>query len=249
MKTEHDNKVYAILGAGGGIGSALARLVRHEGARLALAGRNEGPLAALAAEADATTEVFDATDWDRTEQFLANARRHYGRLDGVAHCVGSLFLKPAHLTDRDQWDQVLHTNLTSAFGVVRAAAKLMRDGGSIVLVSSAAARRGIHNHEAIAAAKAGIIGLTLSAATTYAQRGIRINCVAPGLVETPLTAAFVSNPLTLKAAIAMNPLQRLGEPGDVARAIAWLLDPGQTWITGQVLGVDGGLASLSTRPT
>jgi 3-oxoacyl-[acyl-carrier protein] reductase len=103
------------------------------------------------------------------------------------------------------------------------------------------------NHEAIAAAKAGIVGLMLSAAATYARQRIRFNAVAPGLTKTPLTQGLVASELAEKASIGMHPLGRLGTPDDVARAIAFLLDPAQDWITGQVLGVDGGLASLKTR--
>ncbi len=122
------------------------------------------------------------------------------------------------------------------------------DGGSVVLVSSAAARIGLANHEAIAAAKAGLEGLARSAAATYARQRIRFNVVAPGLVRTPLTQGLVASELAEKASLAMHPLGRLGEPGDVARAIAWLLDPAQSWITAQVLGVDGGLADVKARP-
>jgi NAD(P)-dependent dehydrogenase (short-subunit alcohol dehydrogenase family) len=103
------------------------------------------------------------------------------------------------------------------------------------------------NHEAIAAAKAGVIGLTLSAAATYAARGIRVNCVAPGLVRTPMTARLTSNEATLKASTAMHPLGRIGEPSNIASAIQWLLDAEQSWVTGQVLGLDGGLASVRPR--
>jgi len=129
---------------------------------------------------------------------------------------------------------------------VRAAGQLM-DGGSVVLVSSAAARIGLANHEAIAAAKAGIEGLTRSAAATYASRGLRFNAVAPGLLKTGLTRRLWENESAAAASAAMHPLGRLGEPEDVAGLIAWLLDPVNTWITGQVIGVDGGLADLKTK--
>jgi NAD(P)-dependent dehydrogenase (short-subunit alcohol dehydrogenase family) len=123
----------------------------------------------------------------------------------------------------------------------------MSGGGSVVLVSTAAARTGIANHEAIAAAKGGVQGLMLSAAATYAARGLRFNCVAPGLTRTPLTAKLTANDASEKASLAMHALGRLGEPEDIARAICWLLDPANDWVTGQVLGVDGGLANLRTR--
>ena len=138
---------------------------------------------------------------------------------------------------------MLRTNLDSAFATVRSGAKSMREGGSIVLLASAAAEVGLVNHEAIAAAKAGVIGLARSAAATYAPR-LRVNVVAPGLVRTPLSERITGSEAALKASVAMHPLGRIGEPEDVARAICWLLDPAQDWVTGQVLGVDGGLADL-----
>ena len=120
---------------------------------------------------------------------------------------------------------------------------MVATGGSIVLVSSAAAQKGMSNHEAIAAAKAGIEGLTRSAAATYANRGIRVNCVAPGLVETSLSQPILQNPAAREVSQRMHPLGRLGKVEDVANAIVWLLSPAQSWITGQVIGVDGGLAN------
>jgi len=167
----------------------------------------------------------------------------HGKLDGAVNCAGSLMLKPAHVTTDTEWRETLAKNLDSSFYLPRATAKQMsRDGASLVFVSTAAARVGVANHEAIAAAKAGIIGLTLSAAVTYARRGLRVNCVAPGLVETPLTERIRANEKARAASTAMHVLGRLGKPDDVARAIVCLLDPEQSWVTGQTLGVDGVLA-------
>ena len=114
-------------------------------------------------------------------------------------------------------------------------------------MSSAAARIGLANHEAIAAAKAGVEGLARSAASTYAPRGVRINVVAPGLVRTPLSARLVGNDASVKASVAMHALGRIGEPDDVASLIEYLLDPSHRWVTGQVFGVDGGLSTLRPR--
>ena len=109
----------------------------------------------------------------------------------------------------------------------------------------AAARVGLANHEAIAAAKAGVVGLTLSAASTYARTRIRFNCVAPGLVRTPLAAGLLSSELAEKASVSMHPLGRIGEPEDVSSTVC--SSRSNSWVTGQILGVDGGLADLKAK--
>jgi len=236
-----------VLGASGGIGSALARRLAAQGVTLVVAGRDAGRLEAIAAETGATPVVLDATKPAEVEGAAAKTVEEHGRLDGIANCVGSFLLKPAHLTSEEEWDSVVSTNLRSAYASVRAAARSMTSGGSVVLVSSAAARLGLANHEAVAAAKAGVLGLTLSAAATYAPKGIRVNAVAPGLVRTAMTARITGSESALKASTAMHALGRVGEPEDVASAIAWLLDPAQSWVTGQAIGVDGGLATVRSR--
>jgi NAD(P)-dependent dehydrogenase (short-subunit alcohol dehydrogenase family) len=123
----------------------------------------------------------------------------------------------------------------------------MTDGGSLLLFSSAAGRIGLANHEAIAAAKAGIIGLTLSTAATYAQRGLRVNCIAPGLVKTHMSEKITANPSAEAFSRALHPLGRLGVADDIKGLGSLLLSEEGAWITGQVFGVDGGLSSLKTK--
>jgi NAD(P)-dependent dehydrogenase (short-subunit alcohol dehydrogenase family) len=237
-----------VIGAAGGIGAAVARMIAAGGGSVYLAGRDAAKLAAIGGELGMPCGTVEASDPDAVDACADAAVAALGGLDGIVNCAGSLILKPAHLTTTAEWQATLAANLSSAFGCVRAAGRLLKaEGGSVVLVSSAAARVGLANHEAIAAAKAGVIGLVLSAAATYAKAKIRFNAVAPGLVRTPLTKGLVASELAEKASIGMHPLGRLGEPEDVARAIHFLLDPAQGWITGQVLGVDGGLADLRSR--
>ncbi|MBT8215854.1 MAG: SDR family oxidoreductase [Acidimicrobiia bacterium] len=243
-----NNRSFVILGAGGGIGSATARLLAKQGANLVLAGRTAEPLQALAGETGGISRQLDATQTTEVAEAVELAVSEYGRIDGIANCVGSLLLKPAHITSEEEWDETIATNLRSGFAAVRAGVKAMRsDGGSVVLVSSAAAQLGLANHEAIAAAKGGIAGLTLAAAASYASSGIRVNAVAPGLVRTKLTERLTANEKAEEASLAMHALGRLGEPEDVAALIAFLLDPANSWITGQVIGVDGGLGSVRPR--
>lgn len=241
--------MFAVLGATGGIGSALSQALSRSGAQLAIAARGESRLRSLSRDTGAPFRALDGTDPEAVDEWIADLVSEFGELHGIANCVGSILLKPAHLTTPEEWTAVMDANLGSAFAVVRAAGRhLRRAGGSVVLVSSAAATIGIANHEAIAAAKAGIAGLARSAAATYASVGLRFNVVSPGLTRTPLTERITSRPASARASIAMHALGRLGEPEDVAQAIAWLLAPSNSWITGQVLGVDGGLGSILPPP-
>ncbi len=225
---------FLVIASSSDIGSAAVALLRDGGHEVVTTARRED------AGADV---VLDATDFDAVDEVVAER----GPFDGIACFAGSLLLKPAHLTSREAYDEVIAASLTTSFATVRAAGRHMRTGGSVVLVSSAAVMAGLPNHDAIAAAKAGVIGLLHSSAATYANHGLRINAVAPGLVETSLTASLTSSEASRSASEAMHALGRLGTPDDVARAVVFLLDPANAWITGQVLGVDGGLSTLRPR--
>lgn len=248
MANENSTPVYVVLGATGGIGSELSRRLAARGARLVLGGRDAGKLEPLAEELDALPVKLDATRTSEVGDLFQRAVGEYGRIDGAVNCVGSFMLKPAHLTKDEEWAETISLNLDTAFGTVKAAAAHMPEGGSVVLLSSVAARVGLANHEAVAAAKAGVIGLAMSAATTYLPRGLRINVVAPGLVQTPMTKRITASETSRRASEELHPMGRLGEPGDIASAISWLLSPEASWVTGQVFGVDGGLSTLHPMP-
>jgi NAD(P)-dependent dehydrogenase (short-subunit alcohol dehydrogenase family) len=165
-------------------------------------------------------------------------------LDGAVHFPGSVLLKPSHLTKADEWNQVLLTNLTSAFFFLKAALMPMRKQGkgSLVFLSSVAAQKGLPNHEAISAAKAGIEGLVRSAAATYPQ--LRINALAPGLVDAKCTEKIIQNEKALQASLSLAAIKRAGSGADVAAAVDFLLSSCSSYLTGQVLAVDGGMSTL-----
>lgn len=233
---------FVVLGATGAVGSALAKALLARGDQVWLLGREAAEI-----EGAAGSSIIDISSSENIENAIREARTNLGELHGIAHCIGSVHLKPAHATSDAEFRETIETNLFSAFAVVRAAGNLMRCGGSVVLFASAAAEIGIMNHEAIAAAKAGVIGLARSAAATYASRNLRINVISPGLVKSKMTRRLWENEAAAAASIEMHALGRLGEPEQIASLAAWLLDPANDWITGQVIGVDGGLGSLLPR--
>ena len=163
------SRSFVILGGSGDIGSSVAKALREDGNQLLIASRPSRRLEEIAEKLDCPAVELDASCPNEVLACLERASAEFGQVDGVVNCVGSILLKPAHLTTEQEWSDTIATNLTSAFATVRAAAKTMlKRGGSVVLVSSAAADVGLPNHEAIAAAKAGVVGLARSAAASYA---------------------------------------------------------------------------------
>jgi len=239
---------FLVFGAYGGIGSTLSRRLISQGHQVLLVGRDQDKLIALSNELDQPYQVADVLETESVDLAFEEAAQAFSKISGAVNCVGSVLLKPAHLTTPEEFDQVISTNLKSSFCILRSAVKSFgSSGGSIVLLSSAAASIGLANHEAIAAAKAGINGLVLSAAATYASKSIRVNGVAPGLVETELTTAITTSQSSRQYSLALHPVGRLGKPEDIASCIEWLLSSDQSWVTGQIIGVDGGLSSLKVK--
>ena len=223
LSSDANPPAYLIMGANGGIGRSLAEKLLVDGSRVALCCRDTAKMSDLvdalcagAAGASAKARIMtvgvDATVPAEVEACVKDVVKEFGRVDGAANCVGSIVLKPAHSTSEEEFEQTLKTNLYSSFSLMRNLARPMmkQKSGSVVFCSSAVASIGMSNHEAIAAAKAGVEGLVLSAASTYARFGIRVNVVAPGLTNTPLAAKITSNEAALKASVAMHPLGRIG---------------------------------------
>lgn len=239
-----------VAGATGGIGRELVARLAGPERILLLAARDPDPLAELAATVPGARTVAADLAGEEGAAALEAALDGLPPLAGFASCVGALRLGPLHRLGLDAWRACQAANLDSAFVVVRSAVRRMLATGTPcagVLVASVAATVGLPQHEAMAAAKAGVAGLVRSAAASYAGQGLRLNAVAPALVETPATARLLASEPARAAIAAQHPLGRWGTAGEVAAAIAWLLGPEAAWITGQVLGIDGGMGELRVR--
>ena len=246
-----DLPIVLITGARGGIGRALvAELVARGGLRIVGVSRQAGELSdlplALAVQADCTTS-------DGAAEVFAQCQQVFGAAPNLlAHCVGSTLIAPIHRTTDEQWQAVMRTNLDSAAYMLRGWVEGLRTRNqterdqdcSAVFVSSVVSRIGVAQHEAIAAAKGGVEGLVRSAAATYAPQGLRLNAVAPGMTETPMTVGMLKLPAMREGAGKQYPLGGLQTAQQVAQTIAWLLSEQASRITGQVIAVDGGFTTV-----
>ncbi|MGC6456711.1 MAG: SDR family oxidoreductase [Coraliomargaritaceae bacterium] len=252
MQPLDSKKSIVIGGISGGIGSALATSLYKQGHQLTGYARSAEKLQSLkTALPEIQTKVIDATDPEQVDHFMTEVTQNDETIDAYVHAIGSILIKPAHLTSPENWANTLQTNLSSAFYALSAVVKHMQkqaNGGSCLFFSTAAAQTGIANHEAIAAAKGGIEAMVRSAAATYAPRGIRINAIAPSLTDTPLAKPIISSEKALEISKKMHPLGDIAHAGDVASLARWLLSEEARFVTGQVFVVDGGLSTIVPKP-
>lgn len=246
-----DLPIVVITGARGGIGRALvAELAVRGGLRIVGVSRDAAALAdlplALAVQADCTTAEGAAEVFAQCKEVLGAAPTL------MAHCVGSTLIAPMHRTTDEQWQAVMRINLNSAAYMLRGWVEGLRAGNqsepvgncAAVFVSSVVSRIGVAQHEAIAAAKGGVEALVRSAAATYAPQGLRVNAVAPGMTDTPMTAGMLKLPAMREGAGKQYPLGGVQTAQQVAQTMAWLLSDQASRITGQVIAVDGGFTTV-----
>jgi NAD(P)-dependent dehydrogenase (short-subunit alcohol dehydrogenase family) len=245
-------RVALVTGAGSGIGAATARALRAHGWRVVLCGRRPEPIRSLAAELDGLAVPTDVREPIAVRELFAAVDEGYGRLDGVVLNAGTIYSAPIADHDDAQWSDTLRTNLDGAMYVARdAVPRLERTGGSMVAVASVAARVASEGSAAYSASKAGLVMLMATVAHEWAARGVRANTVLPGWIRTEMADAEMDRVASTRGttrdeayrlATALVPQRRAGEPAEVAAAIAWLLSPAASYITGALLHIDGGLS-------
>lgn len=237
---------YLIVGGSSDIAIVTAKKLLEQGSKVTCLARDESRVEELKS-LGAEVVVGDALDKESVSVAIEIASQEGdGKISGVAHLVGSIAIRPPHALALDAFNEVITTNLSSAFLTLSMCGKAMlkMGGGRMVFTSSVAGSLGLVNHEAIAAAKGGVESMVRSAAATYAKRGIRVNAVAPGLTDTRLAATILRSDAMREASANMIPLKRINEAEEIATSIHWLLTGAPDNFTGQVMHLDGGMSQI-----
>ena len=228
-----------VVGGSSGIGLSLVKFLKENEAAVYVISRSETvdlPEGVKYLKADVTGSL------EEVAAFLPD------QLHGLVYSVGSINLKPFHRLTSDDFLFDYRVNVLGAVQIIQTSLKQLKNalGASVVLISSVAAKTGLPYHASISAAKGAVEGLALSLAAELASQQIRVNVVAPSLTETPMAKNLLSSPEKREASAKRHPLAKYGQPEDISHAIAFLLSEDSSWITGQALGIDGGLGKLKT---
>ncbi len=232
---------YIVFGATGSIGSSLAEQLISSGNSVHLVARNEGELKNISDKLGCTSTVVDVLE----EGFIDKVKSDVPEAMGVAYCVGSIDLKPLRMVTEQDFNKCMKLNLYSAVEVIKGYQEsLKKNKGSVVLFSTVAAQRGFTNHAIIASAKAAVEGLTVSLAAEFAPN-IRVNCIAPSLTHSKIAEPMLKNKALADGIAKAHPLKRLGKGKDSASLAKFLITKDSSWVTGQIIAVDGGRSKLS----
>ena len=232
---------YIIFGATGSIGSNLAEQLKNSGYEIHLVARNEDEVKIISNKLNCSYTVANVIE----DNFIEKVKTDVKEVKGIAYCVGSIDLKPLKMTTERDFNKCMKLNLYSAVEAIKGYQEsLKKNKGSIVLFSTVAAQKGFTNHAIISSTKAAIEGLTVTLAAEFAP-SIRVNCIAPSLTKSKISEPILKNTLIADGIAKAHPLKRLGEGKDSASLAKFLITDERSWITGQVIAVDGGRSRLS----
>ena len=232
---------YIIFGATGSIGSSLAEKLTNDKADIHLVARNQDEVKPLAERLGCPFTVADVLQ----DGFIDKVKADVPEAKGIAYCIGSIDLKPVRMTKEEDFNKCMKLNLYSAVEAIKGFQdSLRKNKGSIVLFSTAAVHRGFTNHSIIASAKAAVEGLAISLAAEFAPN-IRVNCIAPSLTNSKIAQPMLKNSAIADGIAKAHPLKRIGEGQDSASLAKFLISEDSSWITGQVIAVDGGRSRLA----
>ena len=233
---------YLIFGATGSIGSNLADQLKKSGyENIHLVSRNANELKNISNKLGYSYTVADVLE----DKFIEKVKADIDDVKGIAYCVGSIDLKPMRMVNEQDFNKCMKLNLYSAVEVIKGYQEsLKKNKGSVVLFSTVAAQRGFTNHAIIASTKAAVEGLTVSLAAEFAPN-IRVNCIAPSLTHSKIAEPMLKNKALADGIAKAHPLKRLGEGKDSASLAKFLITEDSSWVTGQIIAVDGGRSKLS----
>ena len=232
---------YLIFGATGSVGSNLAEQLKNSGYDPHLVARNENEVKTISDKLDCTYTVADVLE----DGFIEKIKTDINDIKGIAYCIGSIDLKPLRMISEQDLNKCMKLNLYSAVEAIKGYQEsLKKNKGSIVLFSTVAAQRGFTNHSIIASAKAAVEGLTVTLAAEFAPN-IRVNCIAPSLTNSKIAEPMLKNTTIAEGIAKAHPLKRLGEGKDSAALAKFLITDESSWVTGQIIAVDGGRSKLS----
>ena len=232
---------YLIVGATGSIGSNLATKLYDSNKEVHLVGRNEDQTKSLSEKLGFSYSIADVLE----DGFVDKIKSDVNDIKGIAYCVGSIDLKPLKIASESDFNKCMKLNLYSAVELIKGFQdSLKKNKGSIVLFSTVAAQRGFTNHSIIASAKAAVEGLAVSIAAEFAPN-IRVNCIALSLTNSKIAQPILKNTVLAEGIAKAHPLKRIGEGKDGAALAKFLLTEESSWVTGQVIAVEGGRSKLS----
>ena len=236
------SKKILIFGATGSVGSSLTKLVKEASMDAHLIGKNEDEISNLKDQTGFSYSIADVTD----QNFIETIDKDLDGLEisGIAYCVGSIDLKPLNLVSKKDYLKSFELNLFPIVEIIKKYKdNLKKNKSSVVLFSTVAVKQGFPNHSIISPVKASLEGLTVSLAAELAPN-VRVNCIAPSLSKSKMAGKILSNPKIAEGIAKQHPLKRVGEGNDSAALARFLLSDESSWITGQIIGVDGGRSNI-----